>query len=252
MTHLYPSETIKLDYPGNQLFYTINRIPKTEENFNPIRSSRSSSDDDQIQILVVDSDGTGTNAKTEVNKMKKGISKISGVSNVQVTTSGRPNVGSGAFSGSEIFGIIVGIVVACCCFGFIYKRYDLEYYVINAKQTITPSTMNPVYNSNDEEVGIPTIQDGTELGATADQDQAASYHSSEVVDTEAGVNNMAFTGEAVTDASENDPITVSGFENQSYQPAQQESDNIVTSTVTDTAATVMNDSAEDVVDNLLD
>ena len=46
-------ETIRLDYPGNQLFYTINRIPKTEENFDPTSRSTflSSEDDDQIQVL---------------------------------------------------------------------------------------------------------------------------------------------------------------------------------------------------------
>jgi len=39
---------------------------------------------------VVDSDGTGQAAKSEVQAMKKGISKIPGVANVVVTTSGRP------------------------------------------------------------------------------------------------------------------------------------------------------------------
>ena len=51
----------------------------------------------------------------------KGISKLPGVSNVQVTTSGRPNVGSGAFSGGEIFGILFGVVVALVIANFVYK-----------------------------------------------------------------------------------------------------------------------------------
>ena len=51
----------------------------------------------------------------------KGISKIPGVSNVQVTTSGRPNVGSGAFSGGEIFGILFGIAAALFIANFAYK-----------------------------------------------------------------------------------------------------------------------------------
>ena len=51
----------------------------------------------------------------------KGISKLPGVSNVQVTTSGRPNVGSGAFSGGEIFGILFGVVVALVIANFAYK-----------------------------------------------------------------------------------------------------------------------------------
>ena len=52
---------------------------------------------------------------------RKGISKIPGVSNVQVTTSGRPNIGSGAFSGGEIFGILFGVVVALVIANFAYK-----------------------------------------------------------------------------------------------------------------------------------
>ena len=51
----------------------------------------------------------------------EGISKLPGVSNVQVTTSGRPNVGSGAFTGGEIFGILFGVVVALVIANFAYK-----------------------------------------------------------------------------------------------------------------------------------
>ena len=41
-------------------------------------------------MLIVDSDGTGTAAKSEVAAMEKGIKKIPGVSNVVITVSGRP------------------------------------------------------------------------------------------------------------------------------------------------------------------
>ena len=173
--------------------------------------------------MVVDSDGTGTNAKTEVNKLKKGVSKINGVSNVEVTTSGRPNVGSGAFTGGEIFGIIVGIVVACCLFGFIYKRYDLEYYVLNARQTITPTgrTDNPVYQSDNEELGIPTINDDT--SSSVIQVDENNYHSSKAIDTEAGVRNLVFEGDETVSLSEasDDPITAAGVVNQNYESTQE-------------------------------
>ena len=63
---------------------------------------------------------------------RKGISKIPGVSNVQVTTSGRPNVGSGAFSGGEIFGILFGVAAALFIANFAYKvgKYFLIVTVI--------------------------------------------------------------------------------------------------------------------------
>ena len=89
--------------------------------FSANRFSNRKSGPDQIQLLVVDTDGTGKEAKIEVDKLKKGISKIPGVSNVQVTTSGRPNVGSGAFSGGEIFGILFGVVAALVIANFAYK-----------------------------------------------------------------------------------------------------------------------------------
>ena len=61
----------------------------------------------------------------------KGISKLPGVSNVQVTTSGRPNVGSGAFSGGEIFGILFGVVVALVIANFAYKVGYILYRSLN-------------------------------------------------------------------------------------------------------------------------
>ena len=94
--------------------------------FSANRFSSRKSGPDQIQLLVVDTDGTGKEAKIEVDKLKKGISKIPGVSNVQVTTSGRPNVGSGAFSGGEIFGILFGVVVALVIANFAYKVGSLR------------------------------------------------------------------------------------------------------------------------------
>ena len=107
----YVQDNIKTDWPGNQLFYTINRIPPSEENYNP-RRVKSLAKNDKIQVLIIDTDGTGTKAKNEVNKvsnnvffkfvlnserfqLKKGIAKLDGVSNVEVTTSGRPSIGSG-------------------------------------------------------------------------------------------------------------------------------------------------------------
>ena len=65
---------------------------------------------------------------------RKGISKIPGVSNVQVTTSGRPNVGSGAFSGGEIFGILFGVAAALVIANFAYKvDIFLIYFLIVLK-----------------------------------------------------------------------------------------------------------------------
>jgi len=71
----------------------------------------------------------GNTRSTLIKTSRKGISKIPGVSNVQVTTSGRPNVGSGAFSGGEIFGILFGVVVALVIANFAYKVgiYFLNY-----------------------------------------------------------------------------------------------------------------------------
>lgn len=113
----YVLETINTDYPGNQLYYSIARIPPSEENYFPsVRQQKK----DQIQVLVVDSDGTGSAAKSEVAAMKKGISKLAGVSNVVVTTSGRPLNGS-SISGGAIFGIIFAVGVSGCIFGFMYK-----------------------------------------------------------------------------------------------------------------------------------
>ena len=74
----------------------------------------------KIQVLLVDSDGSGSAAKDEVNALKKGISKINGVSNVVVTTSGRP-LNSSGLTGGAIFGVIFACVVAMAAFGFVYK-----------------------------------------------------------------------------------------------------------------------------------
>ena len=67
-------DNIKTDFPGNQLFYTINRIPPSEENYNPRRALAKN---DKIQVLVIDTDGTGTKAKGEVNKVFKKWKTIS-------------------------------------------------------------------------------------------------------------------------------------------------------------------------------
>ena len=111
----------------------------------------------------------------------KGISKLPGVSNVQVTTSGRPNVGSGAFTGGEIFGILFGVVVALVIANFAYKvgyfpivwviklwfkKYDLGYYLpqLPGRSTMTMNSyMSNSYDAESgngglEDVKIPTIQ----------------------------------------------------------------------------------------------
>ena len=59
------------------------------------------------------------------------------MSNVQVTTSGRPNVGSGAFSGGEIFGILFGVVVALVIANFAYK---VDFYFSIVTRVLTKST----------------------------------------------------------------------------------------------------------------
>jgi hypothetical protein len=46
----YVLETINTDYPGNKLYYSIARIPASEENYFPSTRNQKR---DQIQILVV-------------------------------------------------------------------------------------------------------------------------------------------------------------------------------------------------------
>lgn len=52
--------------------------------------------------------------------MQKGVSKVNGVSNVEVTTSGRPLNISG-LSGGAIFGVIFAVCVAGVFGNFVYK-----------------------------------------------------------------------------------------------------------------------------------
>jgi len=195
----FVDDNIRIDYPSNQLFYTINRIPRTEENYDPANLfSNRKSGPDQIQLLVVDTDGTGKEAKIEVGKLKKGISKIPGVSNVKVTTSGRPNVGSGAFSGGEIFGILFGVTVALVIANFAYKKYDLGYYLPQLPGRSTMAMSSYMSNSNDadsgngglEEVKIPTIQDRSQDTEQTYDEYNSDYLNQEPVNT--GLVNPTF------------------------------------------------------------
>ena len=62
-----------------------------------------------------------------------------------------------SLSGGAIFGIIFAVVVASIAFGFVYKRYDLGYYIpaLPGRRPIVPY---------DAEIGITNKATEVEIG----------------------------------------------------------------------------------------